>query len=60
MDNVIEVRDLRRDYVTTKGLLNRTKQVVHAVDGLSFSVQRGEIFGLLGQNGEWRKAQRFC
>ena len=51
MDNVIEVRDLRRDYVTTKGLLNRTKQVVHAVDGLSFSVQRGEIFGLLGQNG---------
>ena len=51
MEPVIEVRDLRRDYVTSKGLLRRKTQTVRAVDGVSFTVERGEIFGLLGQNG---------
>ena len=51
MEPVIEVRDLRRDYVTSKGLLRRKAQTVRAVDGVSFMVERGEIFGLLGQNG---------
>ena len=39
-DTVIEVRDFRKTY----------GEVV-AVDGISFDVQRGEIFGLLGPNG---------
>ena len=51
MDNVIEVSGLRREYVTYKGALRRKKEVVEAVRGISFTVQRGEIFGLLGQNG---------
>jgi ABC-2 type transport system ATP-binding protein len=37
---VIEVRDLRKTYGATK-----------AVDGVSFSVAQGEVFGLLGPNG---------
>lgn len=40
MDNIIEVRGL------TKKFGNFT-----AVDGISFSVERGEIFGFLGANG---------
>jgi ABC-2 type transport system ATP-binding protein len=36
----IEVRDLRKDYGT-----------VEAVRGVSFEVERGEVFGLLGPNG---------
>ena len=36
----IEVRDLRKDYGP-----------VEAVRGLSFDVERGEVFGLLGPNG---------
>ena len=51
MENVIEVCQLRRDYVKKKGFFRRTKQVIHAVDGIDFAVERGEIFGLLGQNG---------
>lgn len=40
MSNMIEVRDLKKRY--------GDKQ---AVDGISFSVKKGEIFGILGPNG---------
>ena len=39
-DVVIRVRDLRKTYGE-----------IHAVDGVSFEVARGEVFGLLGPNG---------
>jgi ABC-2 type transport system ATP-binding protein len=39
-DQVIRVRDLHKSYGET-----------HAVDGVSFEVRRGEVFGLLGPNG---------
>ncbi len=51
MSAVIEVRDLKREYVTHKGWIRRKKEVVKAVDGITFDVNAGEIFGLLGQNG---------
>ena len=41
----IEVRDLVKVYT------RRGATVVRAVDGLSFAVARGAIFGLLGPNG---------
>lgn len=51
MEAVVEVRDLRRTYAASRGLFRRKTAAVTAVDGLSFTVERGEIFGLLGQNG---------
>ena len=51
MEQVIEVRNLQRDYITHKGVIRRKKEVIHAVKDISFSVAKGEIFGLLGQNG---------
>ncbi|MBP5160027.1 MAG: ATP-binding cassette domain-containing protein, partial [Lachnospiraceae bacterium] len=51
MDTIIEVKDLKREYVTRRGFIKKEKRVVKAVDGISFAVERGEIFGLLGQNG---------
>lgn len=51
MEPVIEVKNLRREYVLTKGWIRRKKERVKAVDGISFQVEKGEIFGLLGQNG---------
>ena len=40
MTTTVEVRDLRKHY-----------GAVRAVDGISFSVAEGEVFGLLGHNG---------
>lgn len=51
MDKVIEVENLQREYITYRGFPRRKREVVHAVNGISFYVNRGEIFGLLGQNG---------
>lgn len=41
---MIEAQDLTKVFATRKG-------EIRAVDGLSFSCSRGEIFGLLGPNG---------
>ena len=49
--NVIEVHQVKRHYITKKGKWKKTKTIVDAVKGISFQVKRGEIFGLLGPNG---------
>ena len=49
--NTIEVRDLRRIYKTTVGVVRRKIKEIVAVDGITFDVNRGELFGLLGPNG---------
>jgi ABC-2 type transport system ATP-binding protein len=46
-ENVIEISGLTKDYQT--GFLK--KKTVRALDNLSLSVNRGEIFGFLGANG---------
>jgi len=48
---VIEVQDLTRTYRSSSGVFRRTTRDVPAVKGISFEVQRGELFGLLGPNG---------
>jgi ABC-type oligopeptide transport system ATPase subunit len=49
---LLEVSDLVKHFPITSGVLFR-RQVgaVHAVDGLSFTVHRGESFGLVGESG---------
>ena len=48
---VIEARALRRTYRTTTGVVRRKPLEVEAVRGITFAVERGELFGLLGPNG---------
>jgi ABC-2 type transport system ATP-binding protein len=47
----IEVEGLCRTYRSRKGVLRRRSTEVHALRGISFEVERGELFGLLGPNG---------
>ncbi len=49
--NAIELRGLRRVFHPTVGTIQRKTKEVVAVDGISFDVRPGELFGLLGPNG---------
>lgn len=44
-DNLIVVKDLARHFTLSR------KQVLKAVDGVTFSIRRGETFGLVGESG---------
>ncbi len=48
---MIEVEGLRKDFVVRRGRFRRERQVVHAVNDISFRVDRGELLGYLGPNG---------
>jgi peptide/nickel transport system ATP-binding protein len=53
--SLLEVDDLAVQYPVARGLVGtvarRTKEVVRAVDGVSFSVERGELLALVGESG---------
>ncbi len=48
---VLEVRNLVKYFPIQRGLLKRTVGQVKAVDDVSYSVFRGETFGLVGESG---------
>jgi peptide/nickel transport system ATP-binding protein/oligopeptide transport system ATP-binding protein len=51
-DALVEVRDLVKHFPLTRGIVFQ-KQIgaVHAVDGVSFDVERGEALGIVGETG---------
>ena len=48
---VLEVKGLKKYFPIKKGLLSRTVGQVYAVDGISFSINKGETLGLVGESG---------
>lgn len=50
-DYILEVKDLKKYYPITGGFLSRVVGHVKAVDGISFSIERGTTMGLVGESG---------
>lgn len=48
---LIEVTGLKKLFPVKKGVFGRVVGHVHAVDGVSFTVKRGETLGLVGESG---------
>lgn len=50
-DALLVVEDLKRYFPVKGGILNRTRDHVKAVDGVSFEIERGETMALIGESG---------
>jgi peptide/nickel transport system ATP-binding protein len=48
---VLDIRDLKKHFPIRTGVLQRAAGTVFAVDGVSFSIAKGETLGLVGESG---------
>ena len=53
---LLVVKDLARDFDVSRPWLNRviegsSRQILKAVDGVSFTINRGETLSLVGESG---------
>lgn len=48
---IIQIKDLKVYYPIRSGFWNRITDYVRAVDGVNFSINEGETYGLIGESG---------
>ena len=51
MTPLLRVDNLKKHFPIHKGVFSRVSGHVHAVDGVSFRIDRGETLGLVGESG---------
>ncbi len=49
--NLVEIKNLKKHFPTGEGLFGAGNDTVKAVDDVSFTIRRGETFGLVGESG---------
>ena len=57
---ILEVTNLKMHFPVTKGLLKRQIGSVKAVDGVTFTIHRGETLGIVGESGSGKSTVGNC
>ncbi|MDD3420247.1 MAG: ATP-binding cassette domain-containing protein [Candidatus Gastranaerophilales bacterium] len=60
MENFIEIKDLKKQFVTTKGFWGEKKEIVYALNGINFNIKKGETFALVGESGCGKSTAARC
>ena len=51
MSEILKVEGLSKDFSLEAGFFQKNKKTVYAVNDVSFSLERGKTYGLLGESG---------
>jgi peptide/nickel transport system ATP-binding protein len=60
LSRVLEIKDLKKWFPITSGVLSRVKGFVKAVDGVDIEINEGETFGLVGESGSGKTTVGRC
>ena len=58
MSALLEVTDLKKHFPIYRGVFSKVSGHVYAVDGVSFSIAKGETLGLVGESGCGKASDR--
>ena len=50
-ENIVEIKNLKKYYQLTSGLMKKVTGIVRAVDDVTFNIPRGKTIGLVGESG---------
>ena len=48
---LVEVKDVKKEFITAKSLTGKPQKTVHAVDGVNLNIYEGETVGVVGESG---------